>query len=324
MEKEQQSGGWKDSPSGYVERLDDAIRSASVMRVQDGFRDLREFYVSQTGHTRLLYASRYGKLYVLKCLKPDFLYVPLYRQALAKEFEIGLQLDHPCICRTVGMEEVEGLGPVIVMERVDGCTLKNLMEQGALTRPLARRLAMQLMDAVGYLHDRQVIHRDLKPSNIMVSYNGHNVKLIDFSLADSDAFGVLKQPAGTSGYIAPEQLLAGARADVRADIYSLGMVMKDMAQAVGDRQMGHVAALCTRRNVDERPPDVVRLKKLLLHGRRQLFWVVLLALLTLLSALCVAVAWRGRQERVRASQSVERLQPNSNRAVDIRSWPSQQ
>ena len=111
---------------------------------------------------------------------------------------------------------------------------------------------------------------------------------------------------------------------MRADIYSLGRVMTDLAQAVGDRQMGHVAALCTRRNVDERPPDVVRLKKLLLHGRRQLFWVVLLALLTLLSALCVAVAWRGRQERVRASQSVERLQPDSNRAVDIRSWPSQQ
>ena len=200
--------------SGYVGRIDDEVDAAAGVGVHDGFAGLREFYVSPHGHTRLFYASRYGKAYVLKCLKADYLYTPLYRRALAKEFEIGLQLDHPCICRTIGMEDVGDLGQVIVMERVDGCTLESIIKEGSLTRALARRIAAQAAGAVDYMHGKQVVHRDLKPSNIMVTHNGHNVKVVDFSLADSDAFEMLKQPGGTSGYIAPEQLLPGAKADV--------------------------------------------------------------------------------------------------------------
>ena len=71
------------------------------------------------------------------------------------------------------------------------------------------------------------MHRDLKPENILITGNGENVKLIDFGLADSDSYAVLKQPAGTIGYMAPEQAQV-AKADVRNDIYSLGVIMKQM------------------------------------------------------------------------------------------------
>lgn len=293
MEKTKQQEELQAGTSGYVERLDAEMDTASQIQVQK-FGHLQEFYVSDNGHTRLYYTSRYGKLYVLKCLKADFLYTPLYRQALAKEFEIGLQLDHPHICRTLGMENVEPLGPAIVMERIDGCTLKQLIEQGKLTRPLARKLAWQIADAVGYLHSKQIVHRDLKPTNIMVTYKGHDAKLVDFSLADSDAFNVLKQPAGTSGYIAPEQLLPDAKADLRADIYSLGRVMKDMAQATGDKRMARIAALCTRRNVDERPSDIGKLKRLAAQSRRQSHLVALLSVAAMLAGMCAAWAAYGR------------------------------
>ena len=59
-----------------------------------GFSNISEVYVSKSGFSRLLSAVRYGKRYMLKCLKPDFAFTPVYRQALMKEFEIGLQLDH--------------------------------------------------------------------------------------------------------------------------------------------------------------------------------------------------------------------------------------
>ncbi len=85
-----------------------------------GFSNISEVYVSKSGFSRLLSAVRYGKRYMLKCLKPDFAFTPVYRQALMKEFEIGLQLDHPNICRTISMEPVEELGECIVMEYVDG------------------------------------------------------------------------------------------------------------------------------------------------------------------------------------------------------------
>ena len=310
-----------ESTSGYVEQLDKEMDAVSDMQVQHGFGDLQEFYASPGGHTRLFYASRYGKKYVLKCLKADYLYTPLYRQALAKEFEIGLQLDHPCICRTIGMEDIGLLGPAIVMERVDGCTLKELIERQALTKPLARKLAGQVADAMGYLHSRQTIHRDLKPSNIMVTHNGHDVKLIDFSLADGDAFNVLKQPAGTSGYIAPEQLQPGAKADVRADIYSLGKVMEDMSRATGDRLMGHVAALCMRRDAAKRPPNVARLKALARQTRTQARLLATLSVLAVLAGTCAAWAWHHRIAQVQETETVHNIQPDGNQAADYTSWP---
>ena len=59
-----------------------------------------------------------------------------------------------------------------------------------------------------YIHAKQIVHRDLKPSNIMITHNGNHVKLIDFGLSDNDDFALLKQPAGTPGYISPEQIVS--------------------------------------------------------------------------------------------------------------------
>ena len=217
--------------SGFTEDINKEMNVAEPQPVESRFSNLSQCYVSISGHTRIFTATRYGKRYMLKCLKNDFLYTPIYRQALTKEFEIGLQLEHPNIFHTIGMEEVENLGTTIVMEYIDGDTLQYLIDQQLLTAEMAHKIAHELMDALEYMHNKQMIHRDLKPANIMVTHNGKNVKLIDFGLSDSDSFTILKLPAGTSGYIAPEQLLPGAKSDPQADIYSLGMVLLDMAKA---------------------------------------------------------------------------------------------
>lgn len=175
---------------------------------------------------------------------------------MTKEFEIGLQLEHPNICHTIGMEEVENLGTTIVMEYIDGDTLQYLIDQQLLTAEMAHKIAHELMDALEYMHNKQMIHRDLKPANIMVTHNGKNVKLIDFGLSDSDSFTILKLPAGTSGYIAPEQLLQGAKSDPQADIYSLGMVLLDMAKATHDRHLRQMAEVCISRDLSIRPKSI--------------------------------------------------------------------
>lgn len=240
--------------SDFLDDID--VQMNDVAPVSTEFSDIRECYVSKSGYTRLLMAKRFGKTYMLKCLKKDYLYTSLYRTALNKEFEIGLQLDHTNICRTIGFEELGEFGPAIILEYVDGETLETFMKKGLLTKPLVRKFVEQLRDVLGYMHNKQIIHRDLKPSNIMVTYKGQNIKLIDFSLSDSDTFNVLKAPGGTSGYIAPELFLPGAKSEITCDIYSFGVLLSNMAEATGDKAMMKTARLCMSRNQERRPQSM--------------------------------------------------------------------
>lgn len=265
--------------SGFTESLEKETNTTNPVSIESAYGNLCEYYVSASGHTRLFSATRYGKHYILKCLKKDFSYTPIYRQALTKEFEIGLQLEHPNICRTIGIEQLPDLGTTIIMEYIDGDTLQNLIEKKALTLELARKITRQLMDALEYMHSKQIIHRDLKPSNIMVTHIGQNVKVIDFGLSDSDSFCILKLPAGTTGYIAPEQFMKGAKAEPRTDIYSLGMVISDMAKATNDKTLMNIAKRCVVRDPQLRPKDIEELRKYPAESPRQRQLVVVLSLL---------------------------------------------
>lgn len=183
---------------------------------------------------------------------------------------------------------------------------------------------MFTLDALGYIHSKQIIHRDLKPSNIMITHNGHNTKLIDFSLSDSDYFNVLKCPAGSSGYIAPEQLQPDAKPDIKADIYSFGMVVRDMARLTGDAYLRRIAAACTRRNASERPADMSAVMSLPRTDNRQRIVVALLALVVAALTAYVAVTLYNRStasDDARQDNAPIEIAPDSNRALDYTLWP---
>lgn len=308
-----------DDASGYMGSMDIGFGGGGKVLSNSGFADITELYVSNSGHARLFTATRYGKKYILKCLKEDYLYVPTYRTALAKEFEIGLQLDHDNVRRTVGMETIQGLGDVIIMEYVDGCTLKSLIDNGRLTKPLARKVASQLASALDYMHGKQIVHRDLKPSNIMLTYNGMNVKLIDFSLSDSDAFNILKNPAGTSGYIAPEQFNPEAKADAKADVYSFGKVLMDMANITGDKLMKRAAVTCARRNAAERPDSVAAVISGQGNSSKQRITLIVLVCVSVLLCAVVAVMVYNRALSADGKEN-NTLVPDGNQAVDYNLW----
>lgn len=230
------------------------------------FSNVREFYSSASGYSRLFRCERYGKVHVLKALQPFYVNSVLHEQALRKEFNIGYQLEHPHICHTLGWEQVSGLGNCILMEYIDGVTLKELMEQGRLTDSLAYKIIGELCEALSYLHQKQIIHRDLKPANILITHNGNNVKLIDFGLSDCDDYDILKMPAGTRYYLAPEVLQTdGVSIDLRADIYSLGVVIGEMASLLKDKKLAAISRKCTQRKREKRYPSaaevVMALKK---------------------------------------------------------------
>lgn len=217
--------------------------------IDNQFVEIAEY--KSMSYSRLFKAKRFGKWMLLKCLLPEFRGIALYESLLMKEAEISLQLEHPNVLRSYSWEEVGDLGLCLVMEFVDGWTLDEFLK----TNPSAKEcgnIARQLLGAMDYFHSLQIVHRDLKPSNIMVTRNGLHVKVIDFGLSDTDSYAVLKQPAGTYSYAAPEQIEGTGAVDARADIYSFGVVLKKIFRGRFAPLYAYVARKCSKTDRDSR------------------------------------------------------------------------
>lgn len=193
--------------------------------ISSEFTDLT--VVSESSQGVLLRAKRYGRWWMLKALAAAHRGDEVWRQRQRKEYEVLSMLQHPAIVSTAGMEDLPGYGSCVVMEYVDGYTLRQWLADEKPDRRRRRAAAMALAEAVAYMHSRGVVHRDLKPDNIMVSRRGDAVRVIDFGLADTDSYAVLKQPAGTPRYMSPQQSVE-AVACPGNDVYSLGVVFGGM------------------------------------------------------------------------------------------------
>ncbi len=210
-------------------------------------------------------ARRWGRYYVLKGLAPEHRDDPSCREFLSKEYQIGVQLDHPNIVRVNSLEEDSRAGLCIVMEYVDGQNLDDWLA----TKPSAaarKHIFRQILDAIAYCHDRQIWHLDLKPSNILITKDGMTAKIIDFGLSDNSVFA-FRQTGGTRKYAAPEQL-ERRQVDHRSDIYALGGLLKRMFPHRYGRAVRHAQ----RPDPDKRPQSVASLAKLM----RPRWWLWLL------------------------------------------------
>ncbi|MBC7237131.1 MAG: protein kinase, partial [Chloroflexi bacterium] len=164
-------------------------------------------------------------------------------------------LHHPHIVAIHEMGEAHGLR-YLVMELVEGGSLKERLEAGPLPWPEAVEIARQIADALGYAHRRGIVHRDVKPGNIMFTADG-SAKLADFGLAHlSDASAMTRTGTimGTVFYLAPEQCL-GHPIDARADLYALGAVLYEML--VGQPPfVGPTAVSIIYKHLNEQPPPL--------------------------------------------------------------------
>lgn len=179
--------------------------------------------VRESARGRLFAASRAGKRLILKAAASDS---AKDIEALKREYEISLLLSHPSIATVFTYESESPVGPCIVMEYVDGETLREWLAARP-SRTARRKVYAQLLDAVEYLHRKSILHNDLSPENILISRTDNCVKLIDFGFSDDDIHFLGKGRGCTRAYASPE-LLSGGRLDSRSDIYSLGALMRDI------------------------------------------------------------------------------------------------
>ena len=162
--------------------------------------------VHRRTHTLIYTAARYGRRFLLKALPPQERSLTDYRLQQDREFRLGIQLVHPNIAATYGLEEVDGLGRCIVQEWIDGVTLGEWL-QTKPSRAERESVFGQLIEALDYVHGLQLVHHDLKTDNILITRNGTNVKLIDFGLSATDA------------------TLSPVPNDIRTDIQALGRLV---------------------------------------------------------------------------------------------------
>lgn len=267
--------------SGYLSKV-------ATEAVSEQFSDLTIEYTS--GYNVVARAQRYGRWYTLKGLNEANRDKAMPCQMLRKEFDMLMRLQHPNVVQTIGMEQVEGLGTCIVMEYVDGITLKEWLQKRVAKDNDAIRIMDELLQAVAYVHSLGIAHRDLKPQNILLTRQGLHVKLIDFGQADTDDYAVLKQPAGTVSYMSPEQM-AMQIPDIRNDIYSIGVVMRQMPLPGYYRRVWERCLL----PIDERYQSVEEMEKDIArqntHTRRMMRWGGVVALCVLLSVVALLV-WR--------------------------------
>lgn len=168
--------------------------------------------------------TRHGRRFFVKGINGEYPDPAYALSLLRKEYDLGMRLDHRGVVRFLSLEDVPGVGEAIIMEWVDGMTLREWMR----TEPSAKRrvrMATEIIDALCYLAQKGVAHRDLKPDNIMVRSGEETSCLIDFGHGDSEDFVTHKLAAGTERFGAPEQH-EHRQSDSAADVYALGKILE--------------------------------------------------------------------------------------------------
>ena len=216
----------------------------------------RELGRGGMGIVYLAHDMRLGRTVAIKALSPAYSHSPDVRQRLLNEAKMAAALTHPGIATVYALEEFQG-ELYLACEYVPGAPLRQLVASGPLPIEDVIDIGIQLARALAEAHTKGIVHRDIKPENVIKTPSGV-IKVLDFGLARAEyatRLG-LTQPGmivGTPAYLAPEQAL-GKETDFRTDIFTLGLLMYELASGTNPFVAGTITATIGRIVNDDPPP----------------------------------------------------------------------
>jgi serine/threonine-protein kinase len=178
---------------------------------------------------------RLGREVAVKVLRSDLARDPSFQVRFRREAQAAASLNHPAIVAVYDTGEdrtASGATPYIVMEYVEGQTLRDVLRrEGVLSPERAMSLSADICGALDFSHRNGIVHRDVKPGNVMITPQG-SVKVMDFGIARavSDSAATMTSTAaviGTAQYLSPEQA-RGEGVDARSDVYSVGCLLYEL------------------------------------------------------------------------------------------------
>ncbi|MFF4015519.1 Stk1 family PASTA domain-containing Ser/Thr kinase [Streptomyces sp. NPDC001843] len=212
----------------------------------------------------LAHDTRLGRTVAVKTLRADLARDPSFQARFRREAQSAASLNHPAIVAVydTGEDYIDGVSiPYIVMEYVDGSTLRELLHSGRKLLPeRSMEMTIGILQGLEYAHRSGIVHRDIKPANVMLTRNGQ-VKVMDFGIARAmgDSGMTMTQTAaviGTAQYLSPEQA-KGEQVDARSDLYSTGCLLYELLTVrppfVGDSP---VAVAYQHVREEPQPPSV--------------------------------------------------------------------
>jgi serine/threonine protein kinase len=181
--------------------------------------------------------KKFDTFVAIKILKKEFVANENIRKRFVAEAKNMYRMSHPNIIKVTDLVD-EGDTVAFVMEYIEGETLKEYTDRkGKLNDEEVKAIFIQVLDAVGYVHDNELVHRDIKPSNFMVDKKG-KVKLMDFGIAKNTNTSSSEytqtgtgMQMGTPMYMSPEQVKSTKEVTAASDIYSLGVVLWQLVMA---------------------------------------------------------------------------------------------